>query len=393
MLSQKIRRNSGILCIVAVIFCTFNDLQAGKTKLKEMPSYLEGYEELWEKDPKAANLAWFKNADLGLFIHFSPASVVGSGKWAKADHWFTLHGKRNSMDYEEYDKYLNDIFDSSRYTPEAKQIINSFKPDKFDADAIAKLASECGMKYITFTSNHVMGKTFNFDTKTSDLATTKLPAQRDFVAELSQACEKYKLGLCLYVMPPYSRPVIYPRLKEMYTELLTNYGPIATMWFDGIGAAKARRKDFSRTSEVYALVRELQPHCLISFKQGFNGEEDFLAPEGGKLFKFPIDEDNNLVPYDLHDTERAAKWKGKHVQVCIPMSAGWFFSPPKNGKELRHRSVEDLMKEYKYIHEHNGSLLLNVPPCGDGSYHPKFIEFMRDFAKQVEEYEQSRQLK
>lgn len=72
-------------------------------------------------------------------------------------------------------------------------------------------------------------------------------------------------------------------LKIMLRELLSNYGSIAGIWFDGIGECYRRPNDFVEVGRLYDYVRQVQPQCLVSFKTGYTGDEDFLAPEWNQL--------------------------------------------------------------------------------------------------------------
>src|SRR5438874_331103 len=121
-----------------------------------------------------------------------------------------------------------------------------------------------------------------FRTTQSQFTSLNAPAQRDLVAELAEQCQKKGLGLFLYCPPDVARTEpqeAYNRNRAALKELLTQYGPIAGIWLDGIGAYYQEPEKYRRLEDLYELIRTLQPQCLISFKQG-TGLEDFVAPEG-----------------------------------------------------------------------------------------------------------------
>jgi len=193
---------------------------------------------------------------------------------------------------------------------EYEKLKEQFRADKFDADFITDLALKAEMKYVNITSRHHDSFCL-FDSKVSDYNSVQSPARRDLVGELAEQCQKKGLGLFLYysyaldwrhpyfyprrifsmARPKYDKPE--PRYKwskdedfrhyiefahAQIKELLSNYGPIAGMWFDPIMGYYAR-PDLFPIAQTYAMVRDLQPQTLISFKQGANGDEDFGAPE------------------------------------------------------------------------------------------------------------------
>ena len=193
---------------------------------------------------------------------------------------------------------------------EYEKLFEQFHPDNFDADFITDLALEAGMKYITITTRHHDSFCL-FDSQASGYNSVRSPARRDLIDELAAQCAKKRLGFFLYYSysldwrHPYFYPRSYFRMARpdyatpepsykfepdadfqhyvafMHTqlrELLTNYGPIAGIWFDPIMGYYAR-PDLFPIHETYAMIRALQPQALICFKQGATGTEDFAAPE------------------------------------------------------------------------------------------------------------------
>jgi len=342
----------------------------------QAPSYLKEYGKTYREDPRAANLQWFKEAQFGMFIHYGLYSQLGKGEWVQL---------KDTIDLEEY-----------------STLKDSFNPSGFDADFIVALAKKAGMKYITITSKHHDGFCL-FKTEETDFNSVDSPAGRDLMGELAKACEDEGLGLFLYysyaadwkhpyfysreagwssARPAYkTKPAEYKYKKpedfriyvdfvhNQLRELLTQYPTIAGIWFDPIMGFYSN-PDIFPIEETYALIRELSPHALISFKQGANGDEDFTAPErggGAKVGdKFPI----AMKVYELN--------KDKPKEICNTMQphlpgisgATWGYNKALDNHHLKVEDVKKLLSDAK---ENNCSLLLNIGPMPDGSVHPEDV--------------------
>jgi alpha-L-fucosidase len=361
-----------------------------------VPGYLRRYAVLWAEDPRAASLDWFKKAEFGMFITFSPASQVGQDGWLKADRGWAnnWHARNATLPQAEYDRYMMDKFDGQLMSPSAEAILRRFTAKGFDADKIADLAVAAGMKYIVFTTHHVLGRMYLFKTDTSPLHSVALAPRRDFVAELAKACQARDLGLFLYVAPPYTSPVIRERYRTMLTELLTHYGPVAGIWFDGIGEAYRRPSAFepSEVSRTYALVRKLQPQCLISFKSGYTGEEDFLAPEWHqftygsdglpRIGKFAPDSVPDNIPSDVFARwNETLRYLPAETSTTMLYRKGnkaaelWFDQP---GAGAEHKTVADVLAQYQTVRKRSQNFALNIAPRGDGSIHPADERVLRE---------------
>ncbi|MBN2291747.1 MAG: alpha-L-fucosidase, partial [Pirellulales bacterium] len=291
----------------------------------KIPPHLTGYEDEYKKDPRAAALKWFRDAKFGLFVHYGMLSPIPGGKRAVLAGKATLDG-----------------------------ILEKFAAEKFDADLIADLAIEAGMKYLNFTPLH-HGGLHLYRTKNGKPNIMDTPAHRDLVAELAEACRKRKLGFFLYVYHSIqeTRPSKIKRNHAILREYLTQYGPLAGLWFDSIHVYYRRPELFPRLSETYAMIRELQPHCLISFKHGATGEEDFLAPEHKP---YPPAENKHL-PEDVR-----RKLAGKPVEICTTLQVDpktgsgavmWF-----NNENARHRTADEVMKLLADCESRGHNLLL-----------------------------------
>ncbi|MCG6190674.1 alpha-L-fucosidase [Maribellus maritimus] len=360
-------------------------LVLGLSGFCQVPSYLNNYKKEYKKDPRAANLHWFQDAQFGMFIHYGLYSQLGKGEWVQL------------LDTIPLDNYV--------------KLKDKFKASGFDADFIVKLAKKAGMKYITITSKHHEGFCL-FKTKETDYNSVDAPAHRDLIGELADACEKEGLGLFLYYSyaadwhHPYfysreagwnnARPAYQTKPKEylykkpedfrkyvdyvhaQLKELLTQYPTIAGIWFDPIMGFYAN-PDVFPIDETYTLIRKLSPHALISFKQGANGDEDFMAPE----------RNGNATVGEKYPVAKVAyeKNKNKPKEVCNTMQphipgfhggATWGYNKAIDGHHLKAEDVKKLLEDAQANHY---NLLLNIGPLPDGSVHPEDIETLSNLKK------------
>ena len=329
-----------------------------------IPSYLRGYEALYAQDPRAAAIQWFRDAKFGLFMHYGLYSLLGRHEWVQ---------------------YLEKI-----PVAEYAKLMDSFTASAFDADFITDLALSAEMKYINITTRHHDGFCL-FATKQTDFNSVNSPARRDLIAELADACREKGLGLCLYYShgrdwrhphapnndeyPPTARPHYDPpdptyatgphHHLEIYldfmaaqiTELLTQYGPVAAIWLDGIATPLAGDWQRFRCQELYDLIHSLQPHVLVAYKQGLLGTEDFYAPE------------HKAVP----------KNDGRPMEICSTLQdRGWGYTA-----DARHLTVDEAWDKLVSARRAHCNLLLNTGPLPDGSIHPDDAATLRAMGERI----------
>ncbi len=169
-----------------IIFFLLASLIISCSANRNTPSYLNEYKKEYEQNPREANLAWFKNAGYGMFIHYGLYSLMEKGEWLQL---------RDTIPVSEYAK-----------------LKNRFTAENFNADKITDIALEAGMRYITITSKHHDGFCL-FDTKATDFNVMNSPAGRDLIKELYDACRQKGLGLFLYYSygADWKHPYFYPR--------------------------------------------------------------------------------------------------------------------------------------------------------------------------------------
>lgn len=326
-------------------------------EIKPVPTYLRGYEELYHKDPRRAAIAWHRDSKWGLFVHYALASLRGmtakraiESKDKSSDQWKAL--KQGTA--EEYAK-----------------LKDRFTAEKFDADFITDLALAAQMRYVNFTTRH-LGDLYMFRTNVSEFNSVNSPAERDLVAELALQCEKKGLGLFLYCPPDVARTepqAIFDRNCTVLRELLTQYGPIAGIWLDGVGSYYEEPQAYSRIQEQYALIRSLQPQCLISFKQG-TGTEDFVAPEG--------------LMHTKKEAIAEKAWalnSGKRGDICTNMQTAppaWIYM-----EGCEHITADEVLGLLADAFAQNANLTLNTGPLPDGSIHPADVEALRQAGERI----------
>ncbi len=363
-----------------------NALGDQKQEGGNVPGYLKDYATQYAEDPRAAARSWFADAKYGLFMHYGLYSQLARGEWVMLREKIPI--------------------------PEYMKLKDTFTAEKFDADLITDMALAGGMKYVNITSRHHDGFSL-FETAQNDYHAKASPAKRDLIAELAEQCHRKDLGLFLYysyaadwwhpwfydreagwsaARPAYqTRPAQYKWRKNedfrryvdfvhaQLRELLTNYGPLAGIWFDPIMGFYAR-PDLFPIDETYALVRSLQPQVLISFKQGASGAEDFAAPErsGHSL----VDRVKKMAPKWAHVAEKA--WesnKSKHNEICDTLQPRvWGY---KEADTDKLRKPDEVMTMLKDAWASNCNLLLNTGPLPDGSINPPEAATFREVGRRL----------
>ena len=353
----------------------------------EAPSYLRNLKESYKNDPRGTNLEWFKNARYGMFIHYGLYSLLEKGEWVQ----------------------LRDTIPVAEYA----LLKETFTAEKFDAEMITDLALKAGMKYITITSKHHDGFCL-FETDATDFNVLNSPCGRDLIKELYDACEKKGLGLFLYYSygADWKHPYFYPReagwpharpayqepqaeylyekeadfqiyvdfVHQQLREILSQYPKIAGIWFDPIMGYYSR-PDLFPIDSTYALVRSLSPHALISFKQGANGEEDFMAPERGGGARVGQQFEVARKVYELNKT--------KPREICNTLQPhAWGYNKQHDGN---HKTADDVIQMLQDAKAIQANLLLNVGPKGDGSFPEEDIQSLTEAGQKLKSSEASTQ--
>jgi alpha-L-fucosidase len=291
--------------------------------------------------PSAANLAareWFQDARFGMFIHWGVYSVLGDGEWVMNNRKIPI------ADYEKLPAFFN--------------------PQSFDAVEWVSLAKAAGMKYITITGKHHDGFAM-FDSKVSDYTiVARTPYKKDPMKALAEEARRQGLKLFFYYSQlDWHNPDYYPRggtgrdagrpesgswpryldyMNAQLRELLTNYGEIGGIWFDGWWD----RPTPTGSSGDGALIHELQPQALIgsNHHRRPNPGEDFQMFEkdlpGSRSQGFNADSEIGELP----------------LETCETMNGAWGF----NITDRRYKSTRDLIRYLVRAAGANAKIELNA---------------------------------
>ena len=379
--------NLRVLIVLLGLFWLSFYVYAQENSWKGMPYFLKGYDKIYKSSPRKAALKWFEDARFGLFIHWGPAALYGKGEWVMYNDKILL------KDYE------------------AK--VRLFRGEKFNARDYVNLALAAKMKYITFVVKHHDGFAL-WGTKTTDYNSLDYPSHRDFVKELAVACRESGIALFIYYSigidwhHPYFLPnTMYDPAKPHYEtvpsefkyankedfkhylnfaktqimELATMYGPIAGFWFDTIGGVYQYPEMFN-IQEVYDMIHAIQPHALVVFKTGANGNEDFITGERNMGSLSPVFKSVGLS----EKVQKAAdhSWnsnKNKPAELNIPIqSIGWgYYDSP----EQHQKSTTEVWDLLEYCAKIKANLLLNIGPKPDGTILEENVRVLKEVGSRI----------
>ena len=302
----------------------------------------------------AENMQWFREARFGLFVCWGPVSLTGKEiGWSRGEPpWGRrpgMRGGKGSTPVEEYDN-----------------LYKRWKPDKFDARKWVKVAQDAGMKYMIFLVKHHDGFCL-YDTQLTDYKSTSPEAawQHDVMTDIAGACREAGLKLFVYYsQPDWHHPDYRSATHQRYIqylhgqirELLTNYGRLDGLWFDGLGG---KPEDWDAES-LFKLIRRLQPHVLINNRCGIPG--DFDTPEQ-KVGQFQTN---------------------RHWESCITLGTQWAWKPND-----RIKSLEECVDLLVRCAGGDGNLALNTNPMPNGEIEPRQVERLEEIGQWLGKYGES----
>lgn len=313
-------------------------------------------------------LQWFRDVKFGMFIHWGLYSILGRGEWV--------------------------MFNERLSVSEYAKLAEGFKAEDFNPKAWARTAKAAGMKYMVLTSRHHDGFCL-FDSEGNDFTAAKTAARRDFVKEYVEACrdEGLKVGIYYSPMdwrfPGYFFPELYYdsalSMKEQcwkqMKELMTNYGKIDLLWFDGEWLAHggiswsngewyrkeewptseyARTNYFWESEKLINMIRELQPGIVINNRSGWEG--DFHSRENR------IGEIRTDKPWEACDT--------------IGGSWGWY----EKGQTLSLKAAIDKLVSSVV---RDGNFLLNIGPKSSGVMDEEQVNRLHEIGLWLNKYGES----
>jgi len=308
----------------------------------------------------------FQDDKFGLFIHWGVYSVLGDGEWVLHDRKLQLH------DYERLPSF--------------------FDPEKFDAKAWVALAKAAGMKYITITSRHHDGFAM-FDSKVSDWnIVQRTPYKKDPLKMLADEAHRQGIKLYFYYSQlDWHNPDYFPRGRTAWDngrpnqgdfnayienymdgqlrELLTNYGTISGIWFDGMWDKPDADWHLSKT---YALIHELQPAALII-------PNHHQAPKPGEdvqTFERDLPGRNTAGFNTTFVTDQLP------LESCNTLNGSWGF----NIGDDKYKSVEEIEEMLVRAAGNNSNLLLNIGPQPSGEIQEEFATRLRSVGEWLGKY-------
>ncbi len=316
---------------------------------------------------------WYREAKFGMFIHWGPYSLAS----VEASWPIMRPSPRWGITEEEY-----------------RALPQRFNPVKFDATAWVRLAKDAGQRYMVFTSKHHDGFAM-FDSNFTTYKITNTPYKEDIVAALAAAAKKEGMPLGFYYSPPDMNhpgyrdtskpssagwegeparaewPLYLDYMELQLSELLTKYGDVAIIWFDGLSnQAKYNGRRF------HDLIHRLQPATLINNRIGLPGDYD--TPEQFIPKAIPTNKTPRMGGTDLADKSVAAGVVPKPEEfrlweTCVTINGTWGY----NKNDTKYKSTQQLIRMLIEVASKGGNFLLNVGPTPEGTIQPEFEERLR----------------
>ncbi|MDB5091515.1 MAG: hypothetical protein JWR09_5509 [Mucilaginibacter sp.] len=257
--------------------------------------------------------------------------------------------------------------------------VSSYNPAHLDCDQWIKTAKEAGFRYVILVTKHHDGFCL-WNSKYTDYDVASSPVKTDVVAEVAKACKKYGLKLGLYYSlwdrhePTYKNdfPAYLGYMKNQLTELMTNYGDICELWFDGNWDKK---EEEWKIADIYKYVRAMQPDCMITVNHTIGKPTNIHAiqqpldyKDGNPIRYFPVDfriKDPNLARWD---DPKYYTYNGKSYYLpfehtlCLSDRWNWF----QKKAILPARPLDELEELYYWCTANNNIMIMDVPPDETG---------------------------
>jgi alpha-L-fucosidase len=319
----------------------------------------------------------FQDAKFGVFLHWGLYSELGgAGKMGIAE-WIMNDEQIPARHYERLAKFFN--------------------PTAFNADAWVNTFKAAGAKYVVITSKHHEGFAM-FASKVSPYnIVAATPFERDPIAELAAACRKQGLELFFYYSQlDWHHPDYFPRgttghgserpaagnwdryidyQNGQLRELLTQYGPIGGIWFDGWWDQKdTAMRDRWRLGETYQLIHSLQPAALI----GNNHHQTPFPGEDFQMFERDLPGENNMG-------FNSATVSSLPLEMAETMNGSWGF----NLIDDQYKSTRTLVRSLVAAAGRNANFLLNTGPMPNGELQPENAKTLGEIGQWLKQYGES----
>ena len=321
------------------------------------------------------NREWFQDAKYGMFLHWGVYSVMGGGGDMGIAEWIMDRKQIPIQAYENLPNYFN--------------------PTEFDPVEWVSVVKDAGMKYITITSKHHDGFAM-FDSEVSDWdIVERTNYGKDVLKLLKEECDKQGIKLFFYYSQlDWHHPDYYPRgrtgqnytgrpesgdwnsyidyMNTQLTELLTNYGDVGGIWFDGMWDQWNADWQLDKT---YALIHKLQPGTLI----GSNHHKAPFPGEDFQMFERDLPGENTM---GFNQTSAISPLP---LEMCETMNGSWGY----NIKDRRFKSTKQLIQTMIKAAGYGANFLLNNGPLPNGKLQAENIDTLRVIGKWLSKYGES----
>lgn len=312
------------------------------------------------------NREWFQDAKFGLFVHWGVYSILGDGEWV-------MNNQR--IPIEQY-----------------KKLPSFFDPEQFDPAEWVSMVKKAGMKYITITSKHHDGFAM-YDSDVSDYdIVDKTPYGQDVLKKLKEECDKQGIKLFFYYSQlDWHHPDYYPRgrtgqgftgrpqkgnwekyidyMNTQLTELLTNYGEIGGIWFDGMWDKPDADWQLEKT---YGLIHKLQPGAMI----GSNHHKSPFPGEDFQMFERDLPGENTM---GFNQTGTISELP---LEMCETMNGSWGFNLQDKNYKSSKRLIQTMVKAAGY----GANFLLNTGPMPNGKIQTENIDTLMVMGEWLDKY-------
>jgi alpha-L-fucosidase len=315
--------------------------------------------------------SWYRDSKFGMFIHWGPYSLA-----SVEASWPIMKPTAGGITEAEY-----------------RELPKRFNPVKFDPDAFVDLARAAGQQYMVFTTKHHDGFCM-FDTPFTDYKITNTPYGQDIVKKLANSCKERGMPLGFYYSPPDMHhpafrdtsklakenwngepsrpewPLYLDYMQLQLTELLSGYGPVVLIWFDGLN-----HQEKYGGIRFLDLIRKLQPATLVNDRIGVSG--DYQTPEQFIPSAIPTkDVRFNAVDTSVRQKLKTTIPKPEDFQLwetCMTINNTWAY----NAHDHEYKSGQMLIRSLVEVASRGGNFLLNVGPQPDGVIQPEFQNRLR----------------
>lgn len=259
--------------------------------------------------------------------------------------------------------------------------VSKYNPTKLDCDQWIRVARDAGFRYVLLTTKHHDGFCL-WDSKYTDYDVASSPVKTDVVAEVAKACKKYGIEFAVYYsLWDMHEPCYKDKDKNLYidymenqlTELLTNYGDVCEVWFDG---GWGRKKDEWQLDRIYKHIKKLQPDCAVGVNHTIVSDytkavvlpDSMVVDNHLSIQWFPTDFrlfDPKIA--NLHDKKQYKHGGSSYYmpfEHTICLSKNWNWYQKKDNRPVR--DLDELEELFYWCTSNDNVLLLNLPPDQTG---------------------------